>query len=486
MSSPPNILLFVFDTLRPDFLSCYTDGSPIQTPNIDQVATEGTLFKNAFSAGPGTDISHSALFTGQFPSETGLIGGGKTIPKTLHFLPEQFSRAGYETFGISGPGKIRSDLGFDRGFDEYLEPYYDDLEPSFSPNYIRSVVFDSLVARDFIRTLWSGQDSLTSLKFDLLERELKRAEDPVFAFVNFLTVHAPYDPPRPYKQRATPSLSRSRFYALDLLKSIIGFGGETIEEPDVRSDRVLRAANCLGQPFHADPNWLTDRELETVRKWYAASVSYLDDQFGQFLSFLERTEMDENTIVVVCSDHGEHLGEHGLLYHADFLYDEVIQVPLILRGPGVPTALQREDLASLVDIFDTLCTLSSIESPDSTSSQSLFDGKERDAVFAEYGIRDMSKSTKQSDLTEDKLVPYRRGLKCIRTPEHKLVIRSDDVTELYELPNEENRIEDTDVESELLKRLSETIGTKFRHFSDPLQSDTDDRIRENLEELGYI
>lgn len=486
MAAQPNVLLFVFDTLRPDFLSCYSSDSRAHTPNLDRFADDGTLFENAFSAGPGTEISHATLFTGQFPSETGLVGGGKTIPETIPSLPERFSRAGYETYGISGPGKIRSDLGFDRGFDEYVEPYYENLKPSLSLEYLRSAAADPLAARDFLRTLRSGPDSLTSLKFDLLRRRLDDADGPVFAFANFLTAHAPYDPPRPHKRRATPSLSRSRIYALDLLKSMLGLESETVEEPDVRSEHVLRAANCLGQPFYVDPDWLTDRELEIIREWYAACVEYLDDQFGRFLSFLEQRGVDENTIVAVCADHGEHFGEHGLLYHSDFLYDEVMHVPLVVRGPGVPAADRREDLASLVDLFDTLCSLASVETPESTSSRSLFDGERRDAVFAEYGVRDMSESRKRPALTEEELVPYGRGLKCVRTVDHKLVVRSDGETELYELPDESDRADDPDVENELLGRLSERLGTEFDHFSDPLRGDTDERVRGNLEELGYI
>lgn len=485
MSDSPNVLLLVFDTLRPDFLSCYTSDSPVETPNIDRVATSGTLFENAFSAGPGTEISHAALFSGQFPSETGLVGGAKSIPEETPLLAEQFSANGYETWGVSGPGKIRSDLGFDRGFDDYVEPYYETLHPDISVDYLTTAITDPFVRKDFARTLRNGPDSLTDLKFNLLEDRLQDADAPFFGFVNFLTCHSPYDPPRPFKSRATPNLSRSQIYLIDLLKEILGRESEQISDANVRNDRVLRAARCLGQPYHADPDWLTEEELDILRRWYGAAVSYLDQRFGEFLDFLSREGLDQSTLLVLCSDHGEHLGEHGLLYHGDFLYDEVIHVPLILSGPGVPIKERRTDLVSLVDIFDTLCDLTEIPAPDSVTGQSLFDSDCREHVFAEYGVRDTSESRKEPYLSEDDLKPYEHGLKCVRTKTHKLVYRSDDVTELYRLPDEDEIVTDETVTEQLTDVITENLGTDFAHTSDPVVDETKDEVKKNLDALGY-
>jgi arylsulfatase A-like enzyme len=189
MDNPPDVLLFVFDTLRPDYLSCYGVPSAVETPNIDKVAAEGTLFKQAFSVGPNTEISHGGLFTGQYPSETGLVGGPHKLPENVTTMASYFSELGYATYGISGPSKIRSDLGFNRGFDTYVEPYYEELNPEISFNYLYRACRDNLVRRDFIRTLFDGPDSLTSLKFDLLQKRLSGESRPFFGFVNLLTTH---------------------------------------------------------------------------------------------------------------------------------------------------------------------------------------------------------------------------------------------------------------------------------------------------------
>lgn len=487
MDRRPNILLFVYDTLRPDYLSCYNQDSMMQTPNIDRVANDGSLFENAFSAGPGTDISHAALFTGQFPSQTGLVGGGKKIPENLKLLAEHLSKNGYETFGLSGPGKIRSDLGFERGFNEYVEPYYEDLSPDFSGGYLKSAFRDSIIRRDLIRTVREGPDSLTNLKFDIFERFISNSSEPFFGFANFLTCHAPYNPPRPHKRQATPDLSRGRYYVTDLMKKIMGLEPESIENQNIRTDRVLKASRCLGQPFHADPNWLTDRELGYIRKWYAASVNYLDQRFGHFLEFFNQSGYDDNTIIILCSDHGEHLGEHGLLYHGDFLYDEVIQVPLVMSGPGVPPGKRWSKLVSLVDVFDTICDLADIRTPEDITGRSVLSSEKRGHIFAEYGIRDMSKSKKRPHVSKSDLVPYARGLKCIRTTEHKLVLRSDGATELYELPDEDRLVnDDAEVTENLLSIIEETLGLEFIHFSDELNQIAKPGLRENLERLGYI
>ena len=109
----------------------------------------------------------------------------------------------------------------------------------------------------------------------------------------------------------------------------------------------------------------------------------------------------------------------------------------MITGPEVPTEPTPSHPVSLVDVFDTLCDLTGIPTPDSVTGQSLFGPHERTHVFSEYGIRDMSKSRKRPAVSKEQLEPYGLGLKCIRTNDHKFVLRSDGETERYALPDEE-------------------------------------------------
>lgn len=479
----PNILVFVLDTLRPDVLSCYPGSDGANTPHIDEIADTGLLFERAFSVGPNTEISHAGLFTGKYPSETGMVGRDSMMPEETPVIADWLRNQGYRTYGISGPGKIRSDLGFDRGFDEYIEPYYETLEPELSIEYLWQAVTNETVGLDFLRTLRNGPDDITNFKLRMIEGELKQTDNqPLFGFINFLTPHTPYDPPRPFKERATSSLNRPEWFLLEWVYTLIGRDLETLNRDDVRSGRVFRAARGKGQPYHADRDWLTDDELDVLWQWYCAEVEYLDHQIGQFYRSIEN--IADNTIIILTSDHGEHFGEHGLLYHGDFLYDETLHVPLVLSGPGVPKNRRRSDLISLVDLFPAISDLLDIQLSADVSGQSPFSSRTRKAVYAEYGKRDMSESKKASYLRSDQLTDYSFGRKCIRTPDYKLVLRSDELQSLYQLP-EETETSDPEIIESLQEKLVDTLGTEFLTANSAV-NEVNRAVKKNLQQLGYI
>lgn len=481
----PNILLLILDTLRVDFLSCYNNSSLSSTPNIDEVAEDGVMFENAFSAGPNTEISHAALFTGKYPSETGMVGGTTELPHNVPVIADYLKKSGYETFGISGPGKIRSELGFDRGFDRYIEPYNENLEPSPSTKYFLRTINDGNVRGDLLRTLRQGPDNITNLKLNILQKHLESSgSTPFFGFVNLLTTHTPYDAPRPFLERNLPSLDRPRWFILEWLANQLGFSPKKFCREDIRSERIFRAASGCGQPFHANPNWLTETELEVLRQWYLAEVEYLDTKIGEFFEFLKGAGYEDDTVLILTADHGEHLGEHGLLYHGEYLFDETLHVPLIINGPEIPSNKRREDLVSLIDIFPTLTDLVGNESPNSFSGHSVFSDETRDAVFAEYGVKDMSMSKKEPHLDEEQLQEYRLGRKCVRTQSHKLVSRSDGEWTLYKLPKETECSND-EIANRLLSQLTETLGPKFLKAGS-FENSSSPEVRENLRRLGYI
>lgn len=481
----PNILLLVLDTLRVDFLSCFNESSLASTPCIDEIAEEGTMFENAFTAGPNTEISHGALFTGKYPSETGMVGGSTEVPHDIPLLAEHLKNSGYKTFGISGPGKIRSELGFDRGFERYVEPYKENIEPSPSVKYLKRAISDRNVRRDLFRTLCNGPDDITNLKLNILGKQLDESgRNPFFGFVNLLTVHTPYNAPRPYLEKSVPSLNRPRWFILEWLAKRLGFSPVEFSREDIRPERIFRAASGFGQPFHADDSWLTELELKVLRQWYQAEVEYLDSQIGEFFEFLRSSGQKDNTILILTADHGEHLGEHGLLYHGGYLFDETLHVPLIINGPDIQRGKRQENLVSLIDIFPTVTDLIGTESPGSISGQSVFSDDTYDAVFAEHGVKDMMTSKMEPHLNGEQLQEYSLGRKCVRTKSHKLVSRSDGEWTLYTLP-EETECNNSEIASQLLTQLTETLGIEFLEVGSFEDNHTPE-VKSNLQRLGYL
>lgn len=487
MGGRHDVIVLVFDTLRSDHLGCY--GGDPDTPAFDAAADQGVVFESAFGVAPGTPISHASLYSGQYPSEHGVTGQYITVPEDVPVMAEHFRDAGYDTFGITGPSKMGSDWGYDRGFDELFEPYYDMPEPTSPENLTRSVV-DSRFRRYFLRQLTRGGHEKTRFKFELLaDRITADLDRPFFALCNFATVHSPYDPPRPYKEAATPGYSRPPLFVLEYLLDDHG----SIDDPEIRLDRVLnvQTGDGIGR-FLADPDYLNDREVRLLRDWYAATVEYLDDQFERFLEFYRRELMDD-TILVVTTDHGEQLGERGLWEHSHLFHDETVKVPLIVLGPGVPEGERRSGLASHVDVFDTLCDLCDLDAPGSTSGISLFGDQRRDAVFMEYGERDLATFERESPhgrhLDREQLRRFCAGRKAVRTRDYRFEVTSEGDERLLELPAQ---VEATDppagTRTRLRERLFETLGTEFGTWpvGDPEDFEIDEQVQQNLRELGYI
>lgn len=486
MADGPNVIVLVFDTLRSDYLGCY--GGDADTPALDAAAERGVLFESAFGTAPGTPISHASLYTGQYPSEHGVTGQYIDLPSDEPVLADRFRRAGYDTFGITGPSKMGSDWNYDRGFEELFEPYHD-LPPATSWRNVPRALTDRRFARHFVRKLTSGGRDETRYKFELLEDRIDDGLDrPFFALANVSTVHAPYDPPRPYKEEATPGFSRPPLFVLEYLLSDHG----TIDDPNVRLDRVMdvQTGSGIGR-YLADSDYLNEAEVAVLRDWYAASVEYLDAEFERFLDYYLR-ELQDDTVLVVTADHGEQLGEHGLWEHSHGLFDETLNVPLLVLGPGVPEGGRRTDLVSHVDVFDTLCELCDLDAPASTSGRSLFADGERDAVFMEYGARDPDEFAERAHgrpMDREQLRRFSAGRKAIRTADYRLEVTSNGTERLFELPDETEVDEPpSDVTAPLRRRLRETLGEEFGVWpeSDPDEMEMDDGVEENLRRLGYI
>ncbi|MFC4438918.1 MULTISPECIES: sulfatase [Natrialbaceae] len=486
MSDHPNVLLLVFDALRADALSCDEAAFGVETSAFDRVAERGTVFENAFAVGPWTPPSHGAMFSGKYPNATGFDGSWPTMPESIPLLAEWFSERGYRTYGIPGPAKMGSATGLDRGFESYYE-VYERIADRPSLAYLGQIATEPLVRKDFLRLVGRGNDYYTEIKFDTLREWLGDTPEPFFAVANLTTVHAPYDPPRPYKREATPELSRPRLGLLEeLLDSPCAY-----DDPAVDDERLFAAADGAGAQsvalrYRDDPDFLSEVELDVLRRWYGASLRYLDDRLAAFLDWFEGAGLDENTLVVLTADHGELFGERDALYHGNFLYDEVTRVPLVLAGPGIPSGERRTDLASHVDLFATLCDRCGLDEPE-TDGDSLFGPRRRDAVFAAEAPSNLGDVDAASTVAADTLAEFELGRKSVRTENYRFERRSDGTEVLYELPDE-SIVDDPDesIVAALRERLVGTLGETFDDAGDEADVDLSAGVERNLRELGYL
>ncbi|HEY1331314.1 MAG TPA: sulfatase-like hydrolase/transferase [Actinomycetota bacterium] len=320
---PPDVLLLVCDTARADAFRPW--GAPHESPTMQALCERGTMYRNAFAPAPWTVPTHASLFTGALPTEHGITGdcfqwhdGKPTSPAEAvrahpgPWLAETMRERGYRTWGTSSNTWIGAWGGFDRGFDSFL-----DIRPWARPKGLRQAL--AVRARRMLGALDRGGAEAA----ERFGREVAGAgPQPLFAFVNLMEVHAPYNPPRPFYP--FPPWRRLRTTRIS--------GG-----PD---QGLSYNAGVVPPP----PGY-----VDTIRALYRGSARYEDLILGRFVRAVR--ERDRPAIVMVVADHGENLGERGEFNHNSSLSDHLLHVPLVVWGHRVDVAAGAvEEPVSLLGI----------------------------------------------------------------------------------------------------------------------------------------
>jgi uncharacterized sulfatase len=354
-SDRTNVLFIISDDLTSTVLGCY--GHPtVQTPNIDRLASRGLLFERAYCQMPYCGPSRASLLTGMLVDETTVYNNKDHFRKThpdITTLPEAFRDAGYFTarvgkvFHYGVPGDIgTSGLDDPQSWDEVVNPIGRDKTEE-------DKIF-SLIPGQFGGTLsWLAAEGTDEQQTDgigaieaikLLEAHQDEA---FFLAVGFYRPHTPFVAPKQY---------------FDL------YDVDAIPVPPEQQPREPAAA--WGKVKPANDKMTDTQRREAIRAYYA-SVTFLDAQVGRVIDALDRLGLADNTVIVLTSDHGYHLGEHGL-WQKRSLFEESAAVPLIIAAPGMTDPGRRTtQLAELVDCYPTLADLCGLPKPDHTSGVSL-------------------------------------------------------------------------------------------------------------------
>ena len=330
----PNVLLVVLDTTRADHLSFMGHAAPT-SPHLDTLAKSSTVFTQAYAPSPWTAPSHASLFTGLQPREHGVtlgnIGEGfsrKYLADGIPTLAGILAGAGYATASFSSNVHVQARTGITRGFaeDRYDVQYYlqRTVLRAAGSRLIRHLTGDNTLDRsarlgtDLILSWWrvrAGQSR------------------PWFVFVNFSDPHLPYNPP-----------------ASSLLQVSNG-------KPPGSAEDLRRLSGLYAQSLALCP-WgkgVSPGDRKILEALYDGEIAYADLQTGRLLDYLEQTRQLDDTLIIVTSDHGEALGDHGWLGHIFQLYDSILHVPLLVRYPKVFPAGGSSPLpVSLCDLFPTV------------------------------------------------------------------------------------------------------------------------------------
>ena len=394
----PNVLFIISDDLN-NFLGCYGDPRA-KTPNIDRLAQRGVLFDRAYCTFPLCGPSRNSMLTGLYPNSTGILRNAQIFRQTIpaqHSMPQAFRLEGYFAARI---GKLyHYNVPKSVGTNGHDDPGSWELE-------LNPAGVDRLEEEPFITTLTPGRFGGTlswyaSPKRDahhtdgmlaqdaewVLERCAARCDRPFFLAVGFYRPHTPYVAPKdPY----------FGWYPQSEMPLVKG----------VAEDQQDIPAPGLGS-YKKEQDRLTDELRRQCIQAYYASISFMDAQVGRVVAALDRLGLSENTIIVFTSDHGYHMGEHGL-WQKMSLFEESTRVPMLIVAPGVSdSGTVVRTPVSQVDLFPTLAELCDVTAPGNLQGQSLVPmltdasvegrgwaltevtrrGKSRDERFLGYSLR---------------------------------------------------------------------------------------------------
>ncbi len=359
----PNILFIAVDDLRPE-LNCYGK-TQIKSPNIDQLASEGTLFGRAYCAVPVCGASRANLMTGILPTPTRFVAAGTHIDKDTPgatTLPQLFKEAGYVTLSNGKVLHTPEDTQ-ERSWSEAVWRPGPKDQPGFDPNLYsidpktreqlssigRGAVYEMPDVAD--DQYPDGQTALKTIQ-DL--RRLKEGGKPFFLACGFLRPHLPFYAPKKYWD----------LYDRETLEI-----ADHLSKPE-RAPKALKGSTEYASYHQGEYEVGSEAWHRMMRHGYYASVSYADQLVGQVLAELETLGLAENTIVVLWGDHGWQLGEHGFWGKHNTMHLS-LRVPLIIKIPGKSAGQKTMALVETGDLYPTLCELAGLTVPASVQGKSM-------------------------------------------------------------------------------------------------------------------
>jgi arylsulfatase A-like enzyme len=368
------------------------------------------------------------------------------IPQEYQTLPEMFRQAGYTTLGIVGNAVLDSDLGWDQGFDEYLQPWR--------------------LAEDLPESRWDWKEllsakSLNELALPLLERHAE--DEKLFVWLHYMDPHGP-------------------FYLLE-------WDGEN---PFI-GDEHYTGDQKVGDWF-PKRSWIDDNdEVRYYIAQYDANVLVMDTYAEAFLQQVEKMGLLEDSLIVFTSDHGEALGQHDYMGHGKVPYNTGVHVPLFFHRPGIQDEGARIDVpVELVDVYPTLRDLiAAADAPADLDGQSLagFLGAAEEPAAGEFAQAFSGAGVGKGRWYNFRMVQDERW-KLIYHPPHGNAYPGPHF-ELYDLQNDPAETvnlvtEETDQARRLQAELDRWMETSAEMAPSEEGEDQGERMRKILKALGYV
>jgi arylsulfatase A-like enzyme len=331
---PRGVIFLVIDTLRKDHLNIY--GYPRETlVYLKKFAEEGTAFRHTISQATMTKISIPSMVTSLYPMSHTVLGFDHGLPASAKTIAEVFREEGYSTVAYSSVPFTGKANNMHQGYDELHEV------ASISDNEYRSKT-----ARPYVDRLipWLEQ----------------HRDEPFFVFLHVFDPHSPFRPRPPYDTLWGAPGSRDRLAEL---------------EADMKTNNIRTGMdNMPNKAEYLKTGNNPDELLKIYTDWYDGSIRGVDAEIGRLLEALRELGLEQDTLMVWSTDHGEEFWEHGRLFHGQSVYGELNQVPLVFHWPNNPDirkGVMIDQQVENLDIMPTILALAGIPGPTNMQGRSL-------------------------------------------------------------------------------------------------------------------
>ncbi len=474
MPPMPNIIILLLDTARAQSFSGY--GYPRPTsPHIDALGAESVVYEQAIAPGCWSLPSQVSLLTGMFPAKHGAHELHLSYAHGYAMLPEVLHEAGYHTLGISPNSWMSDEFGVTHGFERYLKLWQ--YRPTAPAPPVHTSGVGTWLDRELQRSYWRHIFPHRN-RAQHVNRHIRalvtRTPEPFFLYAIYWDMHLPYAARESYAARWLPpgvTLSQAQQINRDPLQYLAG---------------------------HMP---MSEEDFAVLQACYDGALASLDAEIGALVTWLRQRGVLDRTLLIITSDHGENIGDHGLMSHAYSLHDTLIHVPLIVRYPELfPPGQRVTQQVQLTDLFPTVLDILGLDVHhvrQELQGGSLLapapDTSEERLAYAEMlaphpSVASLNRRTGTPEHTPRPA--FDRALRCLRTPATKVIWASDGNHALYDLrldPHETTNLYTQDPQRakeylDLLEVGRPPVGAPPLPPAPPMDPD----MRQRLRDLGYL
>lgn len=440
----PNILLIYTDQQRFDTIRAL--GNPhIHTPNLDRLVREGVAFTHATTPSPVCLANRWSLHSGQWTSTNRCYSNHHRGVRPNTDIPNMLRDAGYVT-GLSGKNhSFLTPTDFDDWDEAPAHPDQSERERYEAWVRYRAERYPRL-AEEPVWTSTTAEHAKTESALRFMHRH-SDGDKPFFLWLSYLYPHTPYEAPEPYFS----------MYA-------------ALPPPNTEDGGLAQAGKPFRQQFHQRNNDaiipFTESQVELMRRLYYGMVSLIDAEVGKILDFLDERDLARKTLLIFTSDHGDYLGDHGMIAKSPALVDVLVRVPFIARWTGQIDEGRRDDrFASHIDLLPTFAAAAGLPRPRQAQGYNLLPclrdggsgGALRPFAYSEYGVPgvpyDEERLLKEglasmvfTNPANDRLswegnpVSLAGRIRMIRNHRWKLIAEADGKGELYDLKSDPHEL----------------------------------------------